>query len=290
MTECKSLALATSSRREEWLNLLAPRSALHHVSLYTPQVDGHRVNSDFENAIDGLYMIFAGYSVPAEVQMSDRRDPEEELGALRRLPLQSVPADGIDNYAEHALTTVSDVNLLKYALPRLLELTACEALMTDAETVLSKLELGGWRSWPEAERLAILAFLQAWWAWLLESEVRPTEWRALTTLCSVAQTNLSLAWFLHLWEQLGSVTAMHHLAHFVDDLFDAESGTLRIVHFWNNRPGQVAQVRIWLERRETFDRLKEGLRTVMEQQDEELVEVYQRAIAGLRVVLGESLR
>jgi len=137
--------------------------------------------------------------------MSDRRDPEEELGALRRFPLRSVSATGIDNYAEHALTTVGDVNLLKYALPRLLELTACEALLTDAETVLSKLELGGWRAWPEAERLAILAFLQAWWAKLLESKVRPTEWRALTVLCSVAQTNLSLAWFLHLWERLGSV-------------------------------------------------------------------------------------
>jgi len=124
-------------------------------------VDSHPVDRSLEDAIDRLYVIFFGYSVPAEVEMSDRRDPEEELGALRRFPLRSVPATGIDNYAEHALTTVGDVNLLKHALPRLLELTACEALLTDAETVLSKLELGGWRAWPEAERLAILAFLQA---------------------------------------------------------------------------------------------------------------------------------
>lgn len=84
--------------------------------------------------------------------------------------------------------------------------------------------------------------------------------------------------------------ATHHLAHFVDDLFNAQSGTLRIIYFWDKRLGQVAQVRIWLERRETLERLEEGLRTVKEQQDENLVEVYQRAIAGLHVVLGESLR
>jgi len=135
-------------------------------------------NRDLENAIDGLHLAFAGSSVPAEVEVSSRRDPEEELGALRRFPLRNVPATGIDNYAEHALTTVGDVNLLKYALPRLLELTACEALLTDAETVLSKLELSGWRAWPEAERLAILAILQVWWARVLELEVRFSEWRA----------------------------------------------------------------------------------------------------------------
>lgn len=150
------------------------------------------MDKSLEDAIDGLYAAFSGYSAPVEMEMSDRRDPEEELGALRRFPLRSVPATGIDNYAEHALTTVGNVNLLKYALPRLLELTACEALLTDAENVLNKLELGGWRSWPEAERSAISAFLQAWWAHVLESEVRPSEWRALTVLCSVTQTDLSL--------------------------------------------------------------------------------------------------
>jgi len=54
--------------------------------------------------------------------------------------------------------------------------------------------------------------------------------------------------------------------------------------------GQVVQLRIWLERCETLDRLDEGLMTVTEQQDEEIVELYPLAIVGLRVVLGESLR
>lgn len=264
-------------------------SAENHVRLYTPQVDRRQVNKNLKSAIDRLYVVFSGYTMPVEVDMSDRRDPEEELGALRRFPLRRVPLAGIDNYARHALTTVGDVDLLRYALPRLLDLTTRNTLLTDSEIVLGKLELGGWRSWPETERTAIVAFLQAWWISVLASPVRSADWRALTTLCSVAQTNLSLAWFLQRWERPASVTATHHLAHLVDYLFDAESGTLRITIFWEERPGQVAQLRIWLERRETFDRLEEGLRRAMKQEDEELVDLYQIAVADLRVVLGESL-
>ena len=106
----------------------------------------------------------------------------------------------------------------------------------------------------------------------------------------MARANLSLAWFLQVWERSGSVRATHHLAHLVCFLFNEESGTVCITNFWEGHLGQVAQLRIWLERRETLTRLENGLRIAIEQDDEELVDLYQLANAAMRVVLGESLR
>lgn len=151
------------------------------------------MNETLHGAIERLYQAFSSYPMPARVEMSPYRHPDTELGALRKLPLRSVPADGLEAYAGHAITTVGDENFLRYALPRLLELLARRELITNQETVMSKLELAGWRAWPESERAAIEMFLDAWWMDVLDTLVEAHDWRAETALCACAQANLSLA-------------------------------------------------------------------------------------------------
>ncbi|WP_027483493.1 hypothetical protein [Deinococcus pimensis] len=237
-------------------------------------------------AVEGLYEAFSSYTLPTRVDMSPYRDPERELGALRRLPLRNVPAGDLDAYASHAITTVGDEDLLRYALPRLLDLTARRELLANEEIVLGKLEAAGWRDWTDRERAAILAFLDAWWADVLDTGVEPNDWRAVTTLGAVAQTNLSLAPYLHVWEARTDDTAADHLASVVNALFESERAELVTDGFWDARPGQGAQLRIWLARPETLARLERGERRAYEREDEELVETYGWAVAALRVVLG----
>ncbi|WP_027482457.1 hypothetical protein [Deinococcus pimensis] len=244
------------------------------------------MNDSLRAAIDGLYAAFSSYGMPAHVEMSSLRDPERELGALRRLPLRDVPAGELDAYASHAITTVGDEDLLRFALPRLLELTARRDLVTNEEIVLGKLEAAGWRAWPERERAAILAFLDAWWADVLDTNVESSDGRAVTTLGAVAQTNLSLAPYLHAWEARTDDPATDHLASVVNALFDTERAALVTDGFWDARPGQGAQLRIWLMRSETLARLEAGRRLAYEREDEDLVEAYGWAVAALRIVLG----
>ncbi|WP_412026443.1 hypothetical protein [Deinococcus yunweiensis] len=244
------------------------------------------MNETLHKAIERMYDVFSGYAMPAHVEMSPYRHPDQELGALRTLPLRRVPASGLEGYAGHAITTVGDDDLLRYALPRLLDLVARRELITDEEIVLGKLELAGWRTWPEPERSAILTFLDAWWMSVLDSPSwGGADGRAASTLCAVAQANLSLAHFLQQWEGRDDVTATDHIAGTVNALYDMSCAVLVTSNFWEARPGQGAQLRLWLARPETLARLEDGERQAYERDDEELVESYENALAALRIVL-----
>jgi len=244
------------------------------------------LNEALRTVIEELYAVFSAHRMPAHVEMSPYRDPERELGALRRLPLRGVPASGLEAYAAHAVTTVGDGTLLRYALPRLLELTARNELATSEEIVLGKLAAAGWDAWPERERAVVRAFLNAWWAYVLNAPVEPGDRRAVTTLSAIAQTSVSLADFLRAWEERSDITAGDHLASAVNALYDTARAEFVTSDFWDARPGHGAQLRVWLARPETLTRLEKGERRVREREDQQLVEVYAFAVAALRVVLG----
>ncbi|GGO42001.1 hypothetical protein [Deinococcus humi] len=244
------------------------------------------MNETLHGAIERLYEVFSSYAMPAHVDMSPYRDPDRVLGALRTFPLRSVPSDGLDAYAFCAITTVGDENLLRYALPRLLELMVRRELLPNEEIVLSKLELAGWRTWPEPEYAALEMFFDAWWVSVLDTSLDGSDWRAETALCAFAQANLSLTRFLQVWEAREDVTATNHLASTVRALYDSERGELVTTNFWDARPGQGAQVRLWLARPEMLTRLEDGERQADKRDDEELMENYEMALAALRIVLG----
>lgn len=241
------------------------------------------MDQTLQATIEQMYTVFSGYPLPEHVSMSSLRDPEKELGIVRQSPLRLVPASGMEAYAFHAITTVGDEALLRYTLPRLLELLAHRELVVDEAIVLGKLELAGWRTWPEAEREAIGDFFDAWWVSVLRTPVDVPDWRTENILCGLAQTNLSLSRFLVAWETAAERTATDHLASIVNALYDSERGEFITENFWDDRPGQGAQVRIWLTRPEILARLKKGVQNA--QNDEELVGSYDQAIAALRVVL-----
>ena len=65
------------------------------------------------------------------------------------------------------MTTWGDIVEYKHYLPRLYELLVQHPAWTDADLLIGRLDTAEWGQWPDAERDAVIAFLQELWAWSL---------------------------------------------------------------------------------------------------------------------------
>jgi hypothetical protein len=248
------------------------------------------VNMELEKAVAGLYRAFAAYPMPEHVDMSPYREPEKEIGAMRRKPLRGLSAGDLTPYSSHALTTVGDEDLFRYVLPRLLELVAKDQLMVDPEIVLSKLTYGGWRGWPDDEQEALSGFLMAWWLNTLENEIEPMHTSVEAVLASFAQAGENLAAYLTRWYTHPSPTATDQLATYIVELWDGEAGELNLNNaFLEGHPAQVQQIRSWLLRPATLQRLEQGQLSALERGvDDQQYDHYAWAIEILHVLLPEG--
>lgn len=243
---------------------------------------------ELEVAIARLYAVFSSYTVPAEVDMSPYRDPEKAIGAMRRQPLRKLTASDLDYYASTALTTVGDEHLLRYALPRLLELVTEGDMLTDSEIVMGKLSVGCWHGWPDSEQDAINEFLRSWWLNALENEVWGLFTNAGTVLTSIAQAEQELAWYLARWESAAKTTATDQLAEWTAFLRDEDTGQVQPPAFLSEDSRQWEQLRAWVVRPETLDRLRRGQIGFSRRDYDDEYDSYNRAIQLLRLAISEG--
>lgn len=210
-------------------------------------------------ALEQLYLTFSPHVLPGEVGMAPHRDPEEELGALMRKPLRQITAGEMDLYASHALTTVGDVDLFKYALPRLLELVSEEEMLTDEAVVLSRLTYAEWMTWPAPEQAAIRDFLLAWWAKTLQVDFGDVQFGSYEVLCSVAQAETDLTSYLEFWFDNDTEASIVHLAGFLSSCWSGQVTPLSLGGFWNRRSVPSGQVIDWMMSLAVREKLRTGI-------------------------------
>ncbi|AFZ69765.1 hypothetical protein [Deinococcus peraridilitoris] len=240
------------------------------------------------NAIREVYDVFSRYHLPEDIEMSPYRDPEREIGPLKLKPLRQVEAADLESYANHALTTVGDVDLFRYALPRLLELCTQGALTTEVEILLSKLRYGEWATWPEQEQESIQRLLGAWWNELLYESVDFDNGKAHETLCGIAQAVDDLTPYLEIWEGHEGPTATDQIARVFNTMYNGNKGRFVAGAFWAGRATQAEQVWQWMTRSVVLDRLQHGLLIAIERDQEELLEAYEWAVTGLGYLLVDT--
>ncbi|GGR27431.1 hypothetical protein [Deinococcus ruber] len=241
---------------------------------------------ELEQAVAGLYEAFSVYRMPEEVEMSPYRTPESEIGAMKTKPLRDLSAHDLTPFAFHALTTVGNSELLKYALPRLLELVAADELAVNPEIVVGKLAYGQWRAWPATEQGAIRRYLMAWWRASLGQGVQEMGFGIDTVLTAIAQVEPDLTLYLEAWELSVVSASTDQLASFVVDLWRGERGAFQPNPFLSKDSSEWRQIERWLVRPEVLRCLEDGqLLALKRGLDAESYDLYDTAIETVRVLL-----
>lgn len=138
--------------------------------------------SELRNALDEVYATFGGYPAPKTLEAPDYRKPKRLLALLTAKPLALLTSDDIGPYTGWAMTTVGGVEDYKHFLPRILELAALGSnvhLCGDPELLANRILYGGFPTWPDKERTAILTVYDAAWRQALRTspeEVDAEEW------------------------------------------------------------------------------------------------------------------
>ncbi len=206
----------------------------HRATLLAVDADG-----ELAATIESLYAAFA--NVP--------RPPVDVIGltpADSITPLRELSAAALDPFARRALTTMGNTDGLRWATPRLVELSVFggggDPEWPEIEQVLAKLGYDGpaparpWWTWPAAECAAIRAVLLVWWRVVLSAEVDDDV--VDRVLCAIGCCEPDLDPFLDVWLRPDrSARAATHLLAFVDRNASL-SHTGRLWNsFWTTRSG-----------------------------------------------------
>lgn len=113
-------------------------------------------------ATDELYREFAT-PVPPIIEGCPCCIDTRSVDLLLTTPLRQLSGDTLWRYTTGAFLTVGGERDFRYLLPRIFEIASVDAGDSPgAEIVLGKLKLANWKTWPERERQAIEAFIDAW--------------------------------------------------------------------------------------------------------------------------------
>jgi hypothetical protein len=188
-------------------------------------------------AIDALYEAFAGVPRPLVVPNCSggcsgclSREETDSLDAP--VPLRELPEPAVGSYALYAMTTLTDVGVLRYLLPRIVELSLYgKVLNRDVEEQFAMFPGADWLTWPAAEVDAVRQLLRAWWARTLADPYArddraggepfrpedgdphaPPVWHVDTVLTAIARAESDLLPYLSVWRAaIGSQPATGHL-------------------------------------------------------------------------------
>lgn len=108
-------------------------------------------------AVERAYLAFEDVWRPRRIEASPYQDPAA-VGALIAVPLRDLTDEQIGAYAGSAMLTIGSGEDYNYFIPRILELAihAPFWMGTEPERLAERLEMAGWRSWPAAQRAAII--------------------------------------------------------------------------------------------------------------------------------------
>jgi len=175
---------------------------------------------DLAGAVDGLYDAFARYPRRAAMDSCPHCVGKAEQDVLARVPLRGLSCEQLSRYAFKAITTWGAAEDYKHFLPRILELALTREGLgwpgLDLEVIAGKIRLGGGAAWPEEERAALHAFLEAVWRTVLAHDPQDGRWKAEELLPGIASIVDDVAPFLAAWERDQSRAAVLQLADFVE--------------------------------------------------------------------------
>lgn len=178
------------------------------------------------------------------------------MARLTATPLRAHTGESLGRYAFKAMTTWGMESDFKYFLPRILELFPFQELgAVSAELAAGKILDAGWKDWPEEERVAIRAYVEALWDLLLTREVGSL----------LVQAEDVLGWAVRLFDDVGPlISAWERTATPAADVYLA-----RLVEAFGYTPerapkelgSQGATVARWLFRAQTQQRLENAFFT-----------------------------
>ena len=200
-------------------------------------------------AVEALYAAFADVPrplVPPNCSRGCCMSDAHSAALIAPVPVRELPADAVVSYALDAMTTITDVDVLRYLLPRVVELSLHgEVHNREIDHQFSMLRAARWWTWPEREVAATRQLMMSWWAATLDDpharddrlDGEPTRpdgaapgtlptWRLSTVLNAIVRAETDLRPYLDvLVAAIGSQPATGHLralmeVHFGDQLRD----------------------------------------------------------------------
>jgi hypothetical protein len=124
-------------------------------------------------AIDNLYDVFSQYAKPNRIESCPCCLNDLEKTVMLTTDLGELSIADLRSYASDVFYTVGTIKDFRYFLPRILEITVTSDFMyPDPEIVLKKLALADWLNWPEADKSAALAVIDAKFEELLNATDR----------------------------------------------------------------------------------------------------------------------
>lgn len=167
-----------------------------------------------DDAIETVYVAFARYHLPADLDACDHCVSREEVDLFRRTPLRQLTPDQLGHYLLNP-GTFGDHTEFPHLLPRLLELYADDKMVgwSRPATVTSRIA-SQWRDWSTAERDAVTRLLAAWWRRMLHTFDREDD--AWHLLDAIIECDVDLAPYLAAFTEVGGVAAARHLADILE--------------------------------------------------------------------------
>lgn len=208
------------------------------------------------DSVENLYRVFAVYPRRKHVEGCPCCVNEEDRHVLETKSLRLLSSNDLGRYAFKAMTTWGDVDDFRHFLPRIFELLAGpDGIGYDAEVILGKLALGGWKQWPDQEQAAVRDYCHAVWNEILlgsASLLNPEGW-----LCGLGCAGEDLTRYLDAWADSQSEIAYEHLAEFIDSNQQSLNKHRRLTNsFWHNAPEAMERVCNWLVASKTHTTLE----------------------------------
>jgi hypothetical protein len=243
------------------------------------------LKGNLESAIEGLYETFARYPQPERVEYCPCGCTKpDEVAPLLAAPLRALRFTDLGNYCFSAMTTQGSVDDFRHFLPRMFQGAAEEEFAYNLEILFGKLSYAKWLTWPEGEIAAVRTYLTAIWRFGIDSfpieQSMPGIYEIETLLASIACTGEALGPYLQVWTETKTLEADRNLVQFVTMYgADFSDGKTLSVAFWERAAPAGAELRNWLLRPDTLDRVSRSAHLVPIDGFEQL---FEPAIAILR--------
>lgn len=210
------------------------------------------VDLELRQAIEGLYVAFAGYPLRYWTEPClDCCVAVEAEWALHAVPLRELAPEVIGEYGYYAMTTWGDEREFTHLLPRLLEVLVTTGFpsswIIDVEPVFAAFTRAGWPSWPAAERSAVERFFMAVWVAVLATEdpLNRSVDSAFGVLTGIALVVDDLTPYLTRLAVDRTPSADHHFLDIARDVFSTACGAIGSHDWWSDRPRQLEQLLSW---------------------------------------------
>ncbi|QSX42150.1 hypothetical protein [Shewanella cyperi] len=120
-----------------------------------------------------LYSAFSGYPLKSKIEGCPHCELQSADDLLHKNDLTQLAWDDLQLFIAQTMTTFGDVDDFKHFLPRIFELYITDYWNApyDFGLFLSKLEYGGWTTWPQSERESVIRLFDRWVMGLKESSL-----------------------------------------------------------------------------------------------------------------------